>query len=147
MIGEYGRGMNTAGRPLLWSDDDDATLRALWAEGHSTAEIGRRMHRTKSSVCGRAGRTNCPPRVNVLTNTQVLVRKASVKKPRVELVLKMPPLLQVKPVGKRSCQFPMWGLGRATGVYCDAPTGRIYCAAHAARCYVPARGPVAAVAA
>ena len=136
--------MSTAGRPLLWSEADDATLRTLWAEDHSTAEIGRRMGRTKNAVCGRAGRITCPPRLNILTNTQVLVRKNSAKKPRADVVAKMPPvppLLQIKPTGKKKCQFPQWGMGRATHVYCNAPTGRTYCASHAALCYVPSRAP------
>ena len=140
--------MSSTSRPPLWSKTDDATLLALWDEGLSTAEIGRRMGRTKSSVCGRAGRTNCPPRMNILTNTQVLVRKAAVKKPRAELVLKMPPVrkvVQPKSVGTRSCQFPMWSnSGRATHVYCEAPATKTYCPTHIRLCYVPARGPALA---
>ena len=141
--------MSGVGRPPLWSDADDARLRILWDEGLSTAEIGRLIGRTKGAVCGRAGRINCPPRVNPLTNTQALVRKVTVKKSRVELVLKMPaaqPSFRFAPVGKHNCKFPMWGMGRATHVYCDAPATKTYCKPHARLCYV-SRGLPAQVAA
>ena len=39
-----------------WDDKTTARLRALWTEGHSTAEIGRRLHRSKNAVVGKADR-------------------------------------------------------------------------------------------
>lgn len=45
-----------------WDEALDARLRALWAEGHSTAEIGRRMGLTKNAVVGRVHRLKLPPR-------------------------------------------------------------------------------------
>jgi GcrA cell cycle regulator len=39
-----------------WTDDVISRLRALWAEGHSTAEIGRRMGVSKNAVVGKAHR-------------------------------------------------------------------------------------------
>jgi GcrA cell cycle regulator len=39
-----------------------ATLRALWAEGLSTAAIGRRMSITKNAVVGKANRLGLPAR-------------------------------------------------------------------------------------
>ena len=41
---------------MEWSEDAIAQLRALWMEGHSTAEIGRRMGVTKNAVVGKAHR-------------------------------------------------------------------------------------------
>ena len=38
------------------------TLRMLWGEGHSTAEIGRRMGLTKNTIIGAAHRLDLPPR-------------------------------------------------------------------------------------
>jgi len=35
-----------------WNDDAIARLRGLWDEGHSTAEIGRRMGVTKNAKNG-----------------------------------------------------------------------------------------------
>lgn len=45
-----------------WTAEAIETLRALWAEGHSTAEIGRRMNISKNAVVGKAHRLNLPAR-------------------------------------------------------------------------------------
>lgn len=39
-----------------WTDEVIERLRAFWAEGHSTAEIGRRMGVSKNAVVGKAHR-------------------------------------------------------------------------------------------
>lgn len=45
-----------------WTAEAIDQLRALWAEGHSTAEIGRRMGISKNAVVGKAHRLNLPAR-------------------------------------------------------------------------------------
>jgi len=45
-----------------WSTEAIDRLRALWAEGHSTAEIGRRMGISKNAVVGKAHRLNLSAR-------------------------------------------------------------------------------------
>ena len=45
-----------------WTEDVIARLRQLWDEGHSTAEIGRRLGVTKNAVVGKAHRLSLPPR-------------------------------------------------------------------------------------
>lgn len=45
-----------------WTGEAIDQLRALWAEGHSTAEIGRRMGISKNAVVGKAHRLNLPAR-------------------------------------------------------------------------------------
>ncbi len=45
-----------------WNDEAIARLRVLWDEGHSTAEIGRRMAVSKNAVVGKAHRLNLPAR-------------------------------------------------------------------------------------
>jgi GcrA cell cycle regulator len=47
---------------MEWSSEAIDTLRALWAEGHSTAEIGRRMGVSKNAVVGKAHRLNLSAR-------------------------------------------------------------------------------------
>lgn len=47
---------------MEWNEETIARLRALWAEGLSTAEIGRRLHVTKNAVVGKAHRLHLPPR-------------------------------------------------------------------------------------
>ncbi|MEN0076338.1 MAG: GcrA family cell cycle regulator, partial [Paracraurococcus sp.] len=45
-----------------WTAEAIDQLRSLWAEGHSTAEIGRRMGISKNAVVGKAHRLNLPAR-------------------------------------------------------------------------------------
>jgi len=45
-----------------WSPEAIETLKALWAEGHSTAEIGRRMGVSKNAIVGKAHRLALPAR-------------------------------------------------------------------------------------
>jgi GcrA cell cycle regulator len=45
-----------------WTEETIERLRALWAEGLSTAEIGRRMGISKNAVVGKAHRLNLPAR-------------------------------------------------------------------------------------
>lgn len=45
-----------------WTNEVIDRLRALWAEGHSTAEIGRRLGITKNAVVGKAHRLNLSAR-------------------------------------------------------------------------------------
>ena len=47
---------------MEWTSGAIEQLRALWAEGHSTAEIGRRMGISKNAVVGKAHRLNLPAR-------------------------------------------------------------------------------------
>jgi len=47
---------------MEWNEEIIGRLRALWAEGLSTAEIGRRMGISKNAVVGKAHRLNLPPR-------------------------------------------------------------------------------------
>ena len=63
----------------VWNAETIACLRVLWAEGHSTAEIGRRMGITKNSVVSKAHRLNLPPRPSP-------IRRGGASKP--EAVLK-----------------------------------------------------------
>ncbi len=45
-----------------WTEETIIRLRGLWAEGHSTAEIGRRLGVTKNAVVGKAHRLDLPAR-------------------------------------------------------------------------------------
>ncbi|MSP04658.1 MAG: GcrA cell cycle regulator [Acetobacteraceae bacterium] len=47
---------------MEWNEEAIGRLRALWAEGHSTAEIGRRLGVTKNAVVGKAHRLDLPAR-------------------------------------------------------------------------------------
>ena len=45
-----------------FSDAEIVLLRRLWADGHSTAAIGRHMGRSKCSIVGKAHRLDLPAR-------------------------------------------------------------------------------------
>jgi GcrA cell cycle regulator len=47
---------------MEWNDEIIGQLRGLWAEGHSTAEIGRRLGVTKNAIVGKAHRLDLPAR-------------------------------------------------------------------------------------
>ncbi|MBY0310166.1 GcrA family cell cycle regulator [Patescibacteria group bacterium] len=47
---------------MAWTTDEVVRLRTLWAEGHSTAEIGRRIGYSKSAVTSKAKRIDLPAR-------------------------------------------------------------------------------------
>ncbi len=47
---------------MEWNMETIERLRGLWAEGYSTAEIGRRMGISKNAVVGKAHRLNLPSR-------------------------------------------------------------------------------------
>ena len=47
---------------MEWDNEVIARLRLLWTEGHSTAEIGRRIGVSKNAVVGKAHRLELPPR-------------------------------------------------------------------------------------
>jgi GcrA cell cycle regulator len=50
------RAMHHAHADFDWNDETIGRLRALWAEGHSTAEIGRRLGVSKNAVVGKSHR-------------------------------------------------------------------------------------------
>ena len=54
---------------MEWNEDTIARIRALWDEGLSTAEIGRRMGITKNAVVGKAHRLNLPARPSPILRT------------------------------------------------------------------------------
>jgi GcrA cell cycle regulator len=47
---------------MEWTEEFIVRLRVLWSEGHSTAEIGRRLGVSKNAVVGKAHRLDLPAR-------------------------------------------------------------------------------------
>jgi GcrA cell cycle regulator len=52
-----------------WNDATIARLRSLWAEGHSTAEIGRRLGFSKNAIVGKAHRLHLPARPSPISRS------------------------------------------------------------------------------
>lgn len=65
---------------MEWTEDAITRLRALWAEGLSTAEIGRRMGISKNAVVGKAHRLNLSARPSPIR--RVLGQAAAPRPPR-----------------------------------------------------------------
>lgn len=57
-----------------WTSEAIERLRVLWSEGHSTAEIGRRMGVSKNSVVGKAHRLQLSPRPSPIRRDPAAVR-------------------------------------------------------------------------
>lgn len=54
---------------MEWNETIIGELRALWAEGLSTAEIGRRLGISKNAVVGKAHRLDLSPRPSPIRRT------------------------------------------------------------------------------
>lgn len=142
-----------------WTDEQVARLRTLWNEGHSTAEIGRRLSFSKNSICGKVHRLHLPSRPSHIVRSADpahVKRRDQVKHaPIVTLAVAAPAPVQVVQIQVvpdapaidssatvfRSprlgcCTWPMWdNRERPTHVYCDAPaTGKLrWCPSHRAQ--------------
>ncbi len=149
-----------------WSTEAIERLRALWAEGHSTAEIGRRMGISKNAVVGKAHRLNLPARPSPIRRElgapaaprpqPVRVPRPAGAAPRSTLPQPAPAPIAIAPVAVprpavvrsfprlgpvRSCCWPIGEPGQPGFRFCasEALTGKPYCPEHAAVAYVKAR--------
>jgi GcrA cell cycle regulator len=151
---------------MEWNEESIEKLRALWAEGHSTAEIGRRMGVSKNAVVGKAHRLNLAPRPSP-------IRRGGERSPRRRqarrvtgptlptLTTTLPPMPtdMPRPVMERPapvlravclprpgarvtpCCWPIGEPGKRSFRFCDvdAIAGKPYCEEHAALAYVKVR--------
>ena len=147
---------------MEWTEETIAQLRLLWLEGHSTAEIGRRMGVTKNAVVGKAhrlklssrpspirrDRTNDPVRPRPIPRAQ---RTAPEPRVQVDIVPAKPAMAIARPTlrsvpavsyGRVSpCCWPIGEPGTRTFRFCDADTlpAKPYCSEHAQLAYVKVR--------
>jgi GcrA cell cycle regulator len=143
-----------------WNGDTIRRLRALWAEGHSTAEIGRRLGITKNAVVGKSRRLGLPARPPpirrdriehappprrlrgpTLPDLQSLLRPATTQQTPTHtarapaaLPARLPAAVAVRiaPLGKDPCCWPIGEPGTASFRLCDVPNepGKPYCRDH-----------------
>ena len=142
---------------MEWTEEAIAQLRALWKEGHSTAEIGRRMGVTKNAVVGKAHRPKLPPpppptrrerggeprprppRPQRAPAHRAVVHLAAAAAPPSKPILRAVPTV---PYGRISpCCWPIGEPGTRSFRFCDAGTlpSKPYCAEHAQLAYVKVR--------
>lgn len=152
-----------------WTAEAIERLKALWAEGHSTAEIGRRMGISKNAVVGKAHRLNLPARPSPIRRDAVPRPAPVPRAPRPMPAARQvpPPMLRAAPVavapvvaaapaapvvrafpaaarprfGSRSCCWPIGEPGTSGFRFCgaDPMAGKPYCTEHAALAYVKPR--------
>ncbi len=149
-----------------WTEETIAQLRHLWSEGHSTAEIGRRLGVTKNAVVGKAHRLLLPPRPSpIRRGTEAVlpqVRRvhgptlagldvagpapaATAVPPPPPPVPSRPALRPVTPSPRQgrvsTCCWPIGEPGTRSFHFCDDPamTARPYCETHALLAYVKVR--------
>lgn len=150
-----------------WTDDTIARLRSLWDEGHTTAEIGRRLGITKNAVVGKAHRLNLLARPSPIRRSGEggpVPRRAALRRTEgptlPELAVSAPmravermepsrpqPVLRSVPSTPRptgrltACCWPIGEPGTPSFHFCGeaATQGKPYCAQHAAIAYVKVR--------
>ena len=85
-----------------WTAETVAHLRTLWTEGHSTAEIGRRMGISKNAVVGKAHRLGLPPRPSPIQG------KGTSERPRTRARIRPdgPSLPPLRPVAESAPSHP-----------------------------------------
>jgi GcrA cell cycle regulator len=150
---------------MEWNEETIGKLRDFWAEGLSTAEIGRRMGVSKNAVVGKAHRLNLPsrpspirrdgeksPRRRIARRVQgptlpVLSASLSPMPPEPPRVVeRQAPVLRAvclpRPGARVTpCCWPIGEPGTKTFRFCDvdAIAGKPYCDEHASLAYVKVR--------
>ena len=143
-----------------WTDDTIARLRTLWDEGHSTAEIGRRMGTTKNAIVGKAHRLELPwrkspiirsgpspsgrqpraarPSLPPLPSAPARPAPPPPAPPPAPPAPALPPRRRYGPSGQPCC-WPLGEPGRPGFRFCDEGTapGKPYCPEHAGLAYLP----------
>jgi GcrA cell cycle regulator len=100
---------------MEWNDETVTRLISLWAEGHSTAEIGRRISVSKNAVVGKAHRLNLPARPSPIRREGVPSAPRAAA-PRRVIGSTLPPLSATLPADLiRGMPLPMAPRIEATG--------------------------------
>jgi GcrA cell cycle regulator len=136
-----------------WPDARIERLKCLWTEGHSTAEIGRRMGLSKNAVVGKAHRLSLDARPSPIQRSDATqpAKPVSVRVPRGASTLPVigfyptfvpisepslpPPVASPMPAASperalrptrpvKACLWPMWSGPKPTHEYCGAPVGQ-----------------------
>jgi GcrA cell cycle regulator len=159
--------MRSMNSEFEWTDDRIRKLRQLWSEGHSTAEIGRRMGISKNAVVGKAHRLDLPARpspirtggspraprtprrqsVPRLADTMPLscLRDADIPAPVERIAPTVKPArhaaIASTRIGSQPCCWPIGDPGTPAFRFCDdpAPLDVPYCDEHAHLAYKPRR--------
>ncbi len=105
------------GMDSIWTSELVEQLSALWKQGLSTAEIGRKLGISKNAVVGKAHRLMLTPRPSPL---------------------KSPPIRHVAGKAGPTCSWPHGHPGQTGFRFCGKRVvpGKPYCPEHAAMAYI-----------
>ncbi|NPD66286.1 GcrA cell cycle regulator (plasmid) [Lichenicola cladoniae] len=95
-----------SGNNFEWSDEVVHSLRELWADGHSTAEIGRRIGASKNAVVGKAHRLNLPGRPSPIAQDTEQPKRPS-KPATVPRLIDIVPVSVTEPLPPRPTPSPV----------------------------------------
>ena len=148
---------------MIWNQEAILELRRLWSEGHSTAEIGRRMGISKNTVVGKAGRLELDARPSPIrrradptpscprASRSTLPPLANIPaRPAIAITPHAPvavaPSAPVKAEPNSCCCWPIGEPRTKTFRFCDGTSipGKPYCEEHSKRAYVRGRMDFAA---
>ena len=120
-----------------WTEAMDATLREMWAAGHSLTEIGKALGKSKGAIAGRAHRLGLETRPTPIRPKAPGERKARPR--RMKRAAETVKLARAPVSFFRTCQFIECEPSADDSCKCGAPTmpGSAYCQAHFERCYIP----------
>lgn len=127
---------------MVWTDERIEELKALWAEGLTTGEIGKRLGVSKNAVVGKAHRLGLKGRPSPIKRPGAATPTAAAPKPArpKPAEAKQPPakIRSVVDLSAHTCRWPIGDPKEATFHFCGAPCipGKPYCAEHAAIAYV-----------
>ena len=145
--------MRRRGSGQDWTDERITQLAALWAEGHSASEIGRRLGISKHAVVGKSHRLNLPGRPSPILARDPACPKPPKRAPALPgqaagrpghgairgktlapVSVPLPPLLPFvsRPGRVTQCCWPIGNPGERGFRFCEAATvpAKSYCRAH-----------------
>ena len=132
---------------MSWTDEDIERLKKLWSEGHSTAEIGRLIGKSKNAVVGKAHRLSLAARPSPIKKSSVTPKpvetpKAPPQPMAQDIAPAMPSQASMTPRGKAkgpACQWPYGHPDDAEFKFClrEVQNGKPYCAEHCQIAYIP----------
>ena len=133
----------------MWTDELIEQLKALWAEGLTTGEIGKRLGISKNAVVGKAHRLGLKGRPSPIKRDGAATAAAPVvagetppaAAPKARLKAKVPEVKKIKSLvdlSANTCRWPIGDPKEPNFHFCggNAIPGKPYCPEHAAIAYV-----------
>ena len=124
-----------------WTDEQIEELKALWGEGLTTGDIGKRLGVSKNAVVGKAHRLGLQGRPSPIKRGQEQAIEVPDPKPPRKRQSKKPQT--TVDLSAHTCRWPIGDPRDSDFHFCGEPSvsGKPYCAQHVSVAYVNARSP------